>query len=154
MTDPITVIGTFSDLKSVKTRSVVQLIVEVPIERASQVVAAFGFPQPGGEIPVVVARMGPEKAKASPDKPKRPFHELPLSQQAGIRCGDEGFWQFLTEIYADEIYATIEAAVRVRQICGVDSRAELHQNIGAGQRWIDLNAEYEQWAGLATEERQ
>ena len=154
MTEQITVIGTFSDLKSVKTRSVVQLIVEIPIEQASQVVAAFGFPQPGSEIDVVVARLWPEKIKASPDKPKRPFHELPLSQQAGIRCQDQSFQLFLEgEGYTSTAHPN-NAADYVRGECGIDSRAQLDDEERPRGIWLRLNAEYETWAGLATEERQ
>ena len=145
--------GTFADLKSVKTRSVVQMVVEIPIEQAEQIVRAFGFPQPGAEIAVAVARLDPEKAKAAlpppetPAKPKKRFHELPLSQQAALRCGDESFWRFASQ--RDEAFTVGWLYAQL----GIESRRELDRDKALGKRWIALNAEYEQWAGLATEPR-
>ncbi len=92
---------------------------------------------------------------APPEKVRRPFHDLPLSQQAGIRCGDEGFWGFLImqhNLAVDEMDAGW-AAGAVRIICEVRSRAEFDSSPAAGGNWKALNAEYEQWAGLAAEDR-
>lgn len=54
---PAAMDGCYSDFRIVKTRSVAQLIVEIPIERAAEAVALFGVPQPGQEIHVAVARL-------------------------------------------------------------------------------------------------
>ena len=151
--------GTFADLKSVKTRSVVQMVVEIPIEQAEQIVRAFGFPQPGAEIAVAVARLDPEKAKAAlpppetPAKPKKRFHELPLSQQAALRCRDTSFWRFLKIGKEHEHHEEGVAASAVRVACGVVSRSEILDGTSAGDKWAFLNMEYEQFAGLATEAR-
>ena len=159
MTKPAAIMGTFADLKTVKTRSVVQMVIEIPIEQGAQIIEAFGFPRPGEEVPVAVARMDPEKAKATPappEKPRRPFHDLPLSQQAGIRCGDESFWQFLTQTEKRVTATENTAATYVRALCcdGL-SRAILDHTPASeyAARWKALNAEYEQYAGLKTEER-
>ena len=53
--------GNYSDLKTVKTRSVAQMIIEVPIEQGEEIVRIFGFPRPGQEIPVAIARLAPAK---------------------------------------------------------------------------------------------
>lgn len=47
--------GSYSNIKLIRSRSVMQIIVEVPIEQAEAVIAAFGVPQPGHERPVAVA---------------------------------------------------------------------------------------------------
>lgn len=156
MTKPAAIAGTFSDLKTVKTRSVVQMIIEVPIEHGEQIIAAFGFPRPGDEVPVAVARLDPEKAKATPvasKKPRRPFHELPLSQQAGIRCQDEGFRNFLSRMKFWQAATESEAAEYLYSACGVESRAFLDTNEQAGKVWQRINTAYEQWAGLQAESR-
>lgn len=151
--------GTFADLKSVKTRSVVQLIVEVPIEQASQVVAVFGYPQPGNEIAVTVVRFNPDedlptadevKGILKPEKAKKRFEDYSLSQQAGIRCGDEGFREWLkTKGLLDE-----EMTVPfVRSLCYVTSRSQFDTDKAAGELWTCLNAEYEMYAGLVAEDR-
>ena len=155
----IAIQGTFADLKSVKTRSVVQMVVEIPIEQAEQVVKAFGFPQPGAEIAVAVARLDPEKARAAPTPPETPakaktrFHDKPLSVQAGIRCSDASFRRFLVDKFNySRVPTDDEAAKVVREYCSVDSRKEFNTGGSAGRAWIGLNAEFEQWAGLATEQ--
>ena len=49
--------GTFADMKTVKTRKTLQIIIECPIEMGEQVVKAFGFPDPSKEVNVVIARI-------------------------------------------------------------------------------------------------
>ena len=168
--DKAVIQGTFADLKSVKTRSVVQMVVEIPIEQAEQVIKAFGFPQPGAEIAVAVARLDPEKAKAAPappEKPKKRFHELPLSQQAALRCQDEQFTIFLhnkfTQAFKDALlnldsgwtefrsvprdrYKDI-ARKMVCELCAVVSRREFDTDDAGAALWVGLNNRYEQWAG-------
>jgi hypothetical protein len=53
--------GSYADLKFIKSRSVAQVVVELPIEEAAAFVAAFGAPVPGSECPVALARIHPEK---------------------------------------------------------------------------------------------
>lgn len=47
--------GTFSDWRPVKTRGVLQLVIEVPVEQAQRVMDTLGFPMPGEEKAVAVA---------------------------------------------------------------------------------------------------
>ena len=54
MTDAV-IKGTYSDFKLIKTRNVVQMIIEVPIEQANQITTKFGMPQPNEEKWVAVA---------------------------------------------------------------------------------------------------
>lgn len=50
--------GSFADFKVVKTRSTVQIVIEIPIEQADTALAILGgIPQPGTERPVAVARL-------------------------------------------------------------------------------------------------
>ena len=158
MADHAAIQGTFADLKSVKTRSVVQMVIEIPIERAEQVIKAFGFPQPGAEIAVAVARLDPEKAKASPApletpaKPKKRFHELPMPQQAAQRCNDAGFQLWLEQTSRTTTAHPNNAADYVRWFCDVKSRADIGDNM-AGVKWDALNADYESRAGHTAEMR-
>ncbi len=72
-----------------------------------------------------------------------------LTQQAAILCGDARFRKFLEEKYqhlslgADP--GDFDAPSMVREICGVDSRAEFDTDTHAGQRWRSLHAGYEAW---------
>lgn len=49
--------ASYSDLKLIKSRSVCQIVLEIPIERAAAAVEMFGVPIPGQEIAVAVARL-------------------------------------------------------------------------------------------------
>lgn len=156
--DELCIYGTFADLKSVKTRSVVQMVIEIPIEQAERVVSAFGFPQPGAEIAVAVARLDPEKAKAAPtppEKPKERFADKRLSVQAGIRCSDERFQRFISSQYEQWLRDSEDSADFVRRHCTVDSRKDLDDKrlTSSRERWTALNAEYEKWAGYTAEQR-
>ena len=92
-------------------------------------------------------------APAPPEKPKKRFHELPLSQQAALRCQDESFMDWLRRIRGYTNINAEQTAGTVRLICNVDSRAELDTDAFAGQQWVNLNADFESWAGLAPQAR-
>lgn len=147
--------GTYSDLKLVKTRSVVQIVVEVPIEQAEAVVRAFGVPQPGKEIPIALARLvEPSEASEQPEpvKPRKPS-STPNAQKAAILTGEAPFRRFLAETGGFAGIAVLDAdmaAEEVRARCKVVSRRELDSDLEAAKRWHDLNADYRLWlSGVA-----
>lgn len=144
--------GSYADMKIVKTRSVMQVVVEIPIEQANSFIEMFGVPVPGAEIPVAIARLNKqnEVAGAGPlrpqppkpeaearDTPRRPFHELPPSQQAALKCNDPDFQQWIGADDAED------AAFRVRRGCQVTSRSELDKYPEAAKRWRHLLDSYE-----------
>jgi len=163
MTANAIIAGTFADLRSVKSRSVVVLHIEVPIERAADVVAMFGYPQPGEEVSVAVARLLPEAAPepVSENRPetdagfrapanRRKWDELSLAQQAGIACGDTDFWRFLEERYDSVIRGDAKACAEiaasdVREVCEVKSRAEFDRDEAAASRWNALHGDFRKW---------
>lgn len=154
MADPAIILGTFADLKTVKTRSVVQLIVEVPIERGKQVVEAFGFPQPGAEVPVAVTRVKDatvaEQSKAP--KPKRPaerWEEMSPVKQAGIMCNDAAFQRWSCPV--DKTFAGTRN--RILAHCGIGSRKELNSNPEAAGRWSAMLDQFRADTGRTTEQR-
>ncbi|MBI1425815.1 MAG: hypothetical protein GC149_20520 [Gammaproteobacteria bacterium] len=64
MSDHAVIQGSFAEFKTVKTRSVAQIIIEVPIEASNHTLAALGgIPMPGKEQPVAVARMNADSVK-------------------------------------------------------------------------------------------
>lgn len=153
MTANAIVAGTFADMRSVKSRSVVVLMIEVPIERANDVVAMFGFPQPGAEVPVAVARLVMEQPKVEPPKaaPKpaderTPWDALPKVQQAAIVCNDPEFWEWLhAQCPSARKIDANEAAEYVRFRCEVLSRKELDTDEAAATRWNELHGEFKRW---------
>jgi hypothetical protein len=141
--DHAVITGTFSEAKFIKTRSAMQIVVEVPIEQADLALQTLGgVPQPGKEVAVAVARL---QVQAEP----KPAKKTSLAQQAGIRCGEPAFLKFLTEEYCDaDVRAPendFDAAAIVRIITDVESRAEFDSDPAAGQRWKDLEGRYRAW---------
>lgn len=76
-------------------------------------------------------------AKPAETKERRPFASLPLSQQAGIRCGDPDFQDWIFS------FTTTPPEEYVRKYCEVDSRSELLAGTGPGLRWLALDARYQ-----------
>ena len=76
---------------------------------------------------------------------KRKFSDLPLSQQAGIRCQDKQFQIYLMDQWAEIAAHHNDAGHIVRKICKVASRAEFDQTDTAANGWIDLEWDYQQW---------
>ena len=157
MTDPITAFrAAYADLKVVKTRQVCQFVFEVPLAEADAALEVLGgVPRPDVEVWAAIARLDPKAAQSPPvaqlealvpEKEHKRFHDLPLPQQAGIRCGDPAFWRFLNENRGfDVVDSADEAAVTVRHICEVASRSELKSNTEAGVAWAKLNRDFEVW---------
>lgn len=147
--------GSYCDMKFVRSRSVAQVIIELPIERSAEFIAAFGAPSPGAEVPVALARIDPNAEKAAPEprKPpaepaaKRRFAELSLAQQAGLRCADPEFQQFLTrrEGGSDIVNNAEMAAATVRELCHVESRSDIRAGDASGRLWKDLEAEFQDY---------
>lgn len=148
MNKPAAISGDFADLRSVKTRSVVQIVIECPIEEGERIVQMFGFPQPGKPVRLAIARLNlqlVEKEKAAGEKPVRTWSDLSPAQQAGIRCNEPAFWKFLSEGEDDLVEDADRAAVFVRFICGVHSRADIAKSAAALRKWRDLEAKFQVW---------
>lgn len=161
MSDPTAIRATFSDFKIVRTRSVVQLIFEIPIELADASLATLGgLPRSDSERWVGIARLDERKFDAEgnlPDEDKnyhegesvivdemrkrRPFCELKFSQQAGIKSSDLKFQLWLSNLPVGK--ESEDAASAIRAFCGVETRANIIPGTRAGDRWIELLRMYE-----------
>jgi hypothetical protein len=164
------ILGSYSDLKIIKTRSVVQIVVEVPLDRGKEVTDLFGLPQPNAEIAVLVSRWD----QAAADRGEPPLIELPrtpqiehanddaddakqrapmtLAQSAGFLCGTPTFQQFIYEKSDgwDHRPTKDEAAEWLRSICGVASRADIKpENPVAAERFRKVRADYNAWMLVA-----
>ena len=76
-------------------------------------------------------------AKAAHDKKR--WSDLALSAQAAIRCGENGFLNFLGVQNSDE------AAEMVRAYCGTSSRANIKPDTMPGRLWQRLEGDYQEW---------
>jgi hypothetical protein len=128
----------YADLKTVKTRSTCQLILELPIEALTDVVALLGAPLPGGEVWVAVARLRPETG-APPAELPAPKRSASLAQIAGIMSNEGAFQRFIRVKNADE------AAEYIRAHCHVSSRANIDGNEDATAAFRELKGNYELW---------
>jgi len=147
--------ATYSDFKLVKTRKVVQIVLEVPVEQANIVLDVLGgMPDPSRETWVGVAPLHPDAAQPQPaSQPrlagaKRDWRDLPPSQQAGIRCEEPTFEQFLKEEHQDDWAEAQNARDAICMICGVSSRSELATNQKARVIWKQLDDQFQAWKAL------
>lgn len=150
MTDRAVIHAEFEEAKPVKTRKCLQIICEVPMERADEALEALGgFPIPGQSRPVAIALLKPgtqateiaDDETPKPERAKRPWHDLPASMQAGIRCAEPAFQHWLHEI-PDDADAEDYTARTIRMECQVDSRADLDTNAAAAAHWYRIDLEF------------
>ena len=173
MKDAAAYAGVFADMKIIKTRSVAQFIVEIPIEQADAALAAMGgVPQAGREKPVAIARIlqnvqnvqNVQQPSQAPEKPvsgqngngagKRRWDDLSRAQRAGIMCGEGAFSTFLATEHPNAVVwgddGDPDAAATLRHIClGIDSRRELDSNEEAAAIFDRLSGEYKAWVYVA-----
>lgn len=144
--------GTYSDWKLIKTRSVVQIVIEVPLEQAPHVYTVLGgMPQPGSELPVAVARLAPQVTEPKPEAPAERAtsrKKQTPSQRAHWLCQDKGFWKWLETEYETAVSDSSYAADCMRGICNVGSRAEFDIDGSEAQRtYLKLESDFNTWAG-------
>ncbi len=147
--------ATYSDIKLVKTRKVVQFVFEVPVEAADNAMRLLGgMPRPDQEQWVGIAPITEEAATRAPtpaDKPKRRMADLSRAQQAGILCSEPQFTNFLARYHEMKVrpeQTIAEAAAEfVRSYCKVTSRAFLDSEPDRGEVWDQLRTEFDAWTG-------
>lgn len=83
-------------------------------------------------------------------KQKKPmdWREVQPAAQAGIRCADARFRDYLAVEYGVETSTPEEAAKALRTLCGVNSRAEFSTNPKARVYWNQFDSAYRAWANL------
>ena len=144
--DSAVVRGTYADLKFIKTRKVVQMVIEMPIEAGAAVVEVFGVPQPDQEVWCAVARLNGVASETPPERQSKPFHELSRVQQSGILCKDVNFQEWLGA------RSTENAISMVKRKCTVTSRRNLEHGDGA-KLWDVMLESYRKDTGQIAEER-
>lgn len=132
--------ATYSDWRLVKTRKVVQIVFEVPVENsdaAYQVVG--GMADSSQEKWFAIARLDESPPKPEGKAP-RSFHDMTPAQQAGMLCADEAFKKFIKETGGSE-----DAANTVRMLCGVTSRGDIKPGTESARRWASIVSDYRAW---------
>lgn len=140
MTKAAAISAAYADFRLVKSRKVVQLVFEVPLEKANEAISVLGgMPDPSAEIWVALARLQPTPIKQE-ERPKRTFNEMSLAAQAGMMCQDGRFQKFVSERYDAQ-----DTAEFVRAYCNVSSRADIKPGCDAGHLWGILVSLYHTW---------
>jgi hypothetical protein len=145
---PAAIQATFSDVKLIRSRKVCQLVLEIPLEQADAALSTLGgIPQPHSERWVALARLNGYAPEPKPDKEKQRWEDLKLSMQAGIRCSEPAFWEFVRKEVrgARDVRDEATAANWLRWLLGIDSRSGLNDNPAAAERWRDLDRSYQAW---------
>ncbi len=153
MTDkPAAFYATYSDWRLIKTRKVVQIVLEVPLEASGRAYDVLGgMPNAGSEVWCAVARLkkkpesetilDPPPAYASAEA-KKSWHQMKPAQQAGILCNELSFLQFLRVKGYHHAISPASAAEIVRKHCNVTSRSEIAPD---NNLWRDLVSNYRAW---------
>lgn len=92
-----------------------------------------------------------EGAVSQAAKPKRRFNDLPLPTQAALLCQDERFWEFIkskTQVFVQGEYDNqVFAADWIRNWCSIHSRAELHTDPEAAERFERIKTDFDAFRG-------
>jgi len=166
MKDAAAYAGVFSDFKLVKTRSMAQFIIEIPIEQADAALAAMGgVPQAGREKPVAIARINTQQTSHAPEKPadgrngngadKRRFTELPRATQAALCCKRRAFRRWLREFHGistvdvglenEDPVSVASAEAWVKGTLGITSKTELDKVPMLGEQWDCIYITFHDW---------
>ena len=140
MTDaPAAIRATYSDFKLVRTRKVAQLVFEVKIEEAEDVVNKLGLPRSDSELWVGIALLN--KA-VSPEEPRTQTFD-PVVREAGMLAKDPRFRKWVAECVGDgQMCDEADAAEFIREFCGIESRRELATNPDARAKWVKLRGDF------------
>ena len=136
----------FVDFRLVKTRSAAQLVFEVPIEKADEVLEFLGgVPKPGRDVWVGMARLSVQ--------PEAKKEQHPLVTRAVMLCKDQGFQEWLNGPFPEDGHPEEATAAALKYAVDIKSRAELATNEEAQKKFLALEAEFKQATGHMAEKR-
>lgn len=147
MSEPAAFKACFTDWKLIRTRSVIQLVFEIPVEQSDEAYRVLGgMPNPGNSVWCAVAKLNADEP-VKLHKPVAP--DKKLARQAGIACADPVFRRFLVEKGDAPDDSIDTAANMVRLCCGITSRSEIVPGSEAAKRWDDLYGQFIAWKLVA-----
>ena len=83
-----------------------------------------------------------------PKKKPMDWREVQPAAQAGIRCAEPRFRDYLRFEHGKRAETAEEAAQEIRDMCGVKSRTEFSTNHKARALWHSIDTGYREWAHL------
>ena len=150
--------ATFSDWRPVKSRKVLQIVLEVPIEQTEEVLTRLGAPMPDQEKWVAVALLDPKaqlrdmldhslehettkpRIVVDSDMERARTHSVMLAK-------DPRFWAWA------KVYDEKGAAEVIREWCGIDTRGKIATDRNAFLAFGRLRDKFERATGRAAEIR-
>ena len=133
--------GTYADFKIVKTRSVAQFVVEIPLEQADAAIQMFGLPKASVEQWVAIAALREQAVVKNQEGAE-------AIKLAGMLCNNPEFGVFLRdEMSMPEVNPTDNESVAqaLRTTLGIKSRTEFHADDDARLAFNRLKGEYDKW---------
>ena len=145
MSDLSAVMGASTTVKTMADGSL-RIAIDIEPRHAQTAFALFGSPG----TPVALARITNEAAVEQDRKEQREPETKggALAKLAGAWCDLPDFWAFLTHQFSLEEVCEREAtaAVVVREVCEVESRADLDWNTDAAQRFqTEIRRPFMKW---------
>ncbi len=142
---PPAIAGTYSEFRQVKTRSVLQIVIEVPLEKAKTTLDLLGVPIPGEEIWVAVAPLNFNPNIPTAEGAK----ELPLGDEEGtkavtaavLRCKEAGFANWLMARRGKPPQGGWPEDTVKTELChrlGIESRRQIGTERRARDAWKQL----------------
>lgn len=120
-----------------------RLVVEIEPRHAQEAFRLFGAPG----TPVAIARIMPQVVlREDRAHTEEKLRGGPLAKLAGQFCESEPFREWLRKTYTPLPRTAADAAVIVRNICGITSRAELDHNEHAAAIFhLEIRKPYNEW---------
>lgn len=154
----------YADLKIIKSRSVAQVILEIPLEQADAALLVLGgVPRPDSEVWVGVARLAKDAPVASPEAVEQPkerkrFEEMRPSAQAALLCDDQRFQAWIGSRAPRRWAGLIDAMAPYKEaarvlLCeevGITSRKQLDVDGPFNEMFHALVASYRREMGMET----
>lgn len=102
----------------------------------------------GTRFQAALVEVGDDELPKEQPKKAMDWREVQPTAQAGIRCADPRFRDYLAVEYGIETNTPEDAAKALRKITNVNSRTEFSTNPKARVLWHQLDSAYRDWAHL------
>jgi hypothetical protein len=156
MTDARVIKATYTEWRMIKTRKVLQLVLEIPLEQQGDVLTRLGPPMPDQEKWVAVALLDELVAQEAEQKPKdldrsltgkQRYANSSAMEQARDRAAyrlpkDTKFRVWAAGFSPYPLRDEADVARFIRDRCGVDSRAEIATDPDAYREFIEMETAY------------
>lgn len=145
MSDAAAIKATFTDYKRIKSRKVMQIVFEVPLETWSRDYSVLGEPEIETSQWFAIARM--DGAKEPAPTPEKQGSNLAANAALTLREGSfQRFaWQLQPIEYRPASPSLEIAESYVKGRLGIKSKSELNTDPRAAAMWRELRADYEAW---------